>query len=749
MSIYWSLVCVLVVCSAASSAAAQKSNRTKTSLWLTLSGEQPLVIARGGFSGLFADSSSVAYQLAGLVSLPSVIFWCDVQLTKDGVGICSPDLRLENNTNIASVFKDKINTYIVNGESKQGWFSNDFTLNELASVYLLQGIPSRSNRFDGNLYEILTVDDVATKLSPPGLWLNIQHDAFFTQRNLSMRSFVISTFKTTIVSYVSSPEVNFLRSLIKLKPSFTKLVFRFLGPDDVEPTLNQTYSSLLSNLTFIKTFASGILVPKAYIWPVDARLYLQPHTSLVTDAHKAGLEVFGADFASDVPFAYNYSYNPVEEYLKFIDNRIFSVDGVVSDFPITPSEAIGCYSHIAKNASGQELLVISSEGDSGDYPGCTNLAYRAAISTGVDILDCPVQMTKDRVPICLGSINLIDRTNAAQTPFINLAQSISDLDIKNGIFTFGLTWSEVQSLTPAITNPYTEYNLLRNPTFRSVGSLMTLSQFLDLANNSSSVSGVLISIENAAYLAQKQGLGVVDAVLDTLKNFTTDKKVMIQSTNSSVLTKFKQESKYELVYKVDEDIRDADNSTIRDIKTFASSVVVSKDSVFPVNELYLTTMTDIVQRLHLFHFHVYVQLFRNEFVSQAWDFFSDINVEINTFFQSAEIDGVISEFPGTVAKYKKNKCLGLGKKTPQYASPVQPGGLMQLMTPGYLPPAEAPNPVLTLDDVAESPLPPVSKKPSSNGTTPAPSSPPSGQPKLSTHALVLYFTLLLATLSLI
>lgn len=174
-----------------------------------------------------------------------------------------------------------------------------------------------------------------------------QHDAFFTQQNLSMRSFVLSVFKTAIVGYVSSPEVNFLKSLVARLPSGTKLIFRFLGQNEVEPSTNQTYGTLLSNLTFIKTFASGILVPKSYIWPVDASLYLLPHTTLVSDAHKEGLEVFASDFANDVPFAYDFSYDPLAESLSFIDNGNFTVDGMLSDFPITQSEAIGkLFSHL-------------------------------------------------------------------------------------------------------------------------------------------------------------------------------------------------------------------------------------------------------------------------------------------------------------------------------------------------------------------------------------------------------------------
>ncbi|KAA8523598.1 hypothetical protein F0562_010021 [Nyssa sinensis] len=174
-------------------------------------------------------------------------------------------------------------------------------------------------------------------------------------------------------------------------------------------------------------------------------------------------------------------HNPVAEYLSFVDNGIFSVDGVLSDFPITPSEAIDCFSHISKNGSGQaKPLVISYRGASGDYPGCTDLAYGQAISD--------------------------DSTTVAQSIFSNFTTTIPELQASNGIFTFSLTWSQIQSLTPAISNPYSIYRLYRNPRFRNAGKLMTLSEFLALTKNASSLSGVLINIENAAYLGGKTGI---------------------------------------------------------------------------------------------------------------------------------------------------------------------------------------------------------------------------------------------------
>ncbi|XP_043691000.1 glycerophosphodiester phosphodiesterase GDPDL4-like isoform X2 [Telopea speciosissima] len=742
MPILRSLLLLLVLHSALLVSA--KRSKATTSLWQTLSGNAPLVVARGGFSGMFPDSSYGAYSLALMTSLSDVILWCDVQLTKDGAGICFPSLNLANSSSILNFFRNS------------SVYSVDYTLNDLFNVSLTQGIYSRTNKFDGNMYSILTVEDVVSQFKPPGLWLNIQNDGFFRQHNLSMRSFVLSVSKRVIVNYVSSPEVGFLSSIASRIGTKTKLVFRFLEKDDTEPSTNQTYGSLLSNLTFVKTFASGILVPKAYIWPVN-NLYLQSPTSVVSDAHNEGLEVFASDFANDAVLSYNYSYDPVAEYLSFIDNGNFSVDGVLSDFPITPSEAIDCFSHISKNGTGQAPpVVITHNGASGVYPGCTNVAYQQAVKDGADVIDCSVQMTSDGIPICLGSINLIEGTAVAQSPYSNRSARIPELQKTPGIFTFSLTWKEIQALSPAISNPYLDYRLYRYPAHRNQGNLFSLDDFLTFAKTNP-LSGVLISVENAAYLAEYQGLSVIDAVFDSLDksgyNNQTIQKVMIQSTNSSVLKVFKEKTSYELVYQVDETIRDALNSSIEGIKGFAHSVSLTKETIFPENQaLFLTGATEIVKKLQSYKISVYVNLFTNEFVSQAWDFFSDPMVEINTFVSSANIDGVVTEFPGTAISYRKNKCLNMGNNRPSYMSPVQPAGLLQVITTPYLPPAEAPNPVLTDADVIEPPLPSlVQKKPTSEAGGPATSPTaairaPNGQPRNASSFFLSYFVVLLAFL---
>ncbi|XP_008227060.1 PREDICTED: glycerophosphodiester phosphodiesterase GDPDL3 [Prunus mume] len=744
------VVLALLLHSVVALVSAKGSN--STSQWQTLSGDAPLVIARGGFSGLFPGFSTAAFNLALVTSVPDVVLWCDVQLTRDGAGICFPDLLLNNNSDIEAVFPKKDKTYLVNGVSTRGWFTVDYTFNDLASVFVTQGVYSRTNKFDGNSYPISTVEDVAM-LKPPGLWLNVQHDIFFSQHNLSMRNYVLSVSRKVVVNYISSPEVAFLNSIkARVSPSTTKLVFQFLGQDDTEPSTKQTYGSLLKNLTYIKTFASGILIPKIYIWPVTKDLYLEPHTSIVLDAHKAGLTVFASDFVNDVPLAYNYSYDPVSEYLNFVDNDDFSVDGVLSDFPITPSEAIDCFAHLGKNTSGQaKPLVISKYGASGDFPSCTDLAYLKAIADGVDVLDCPVQISKDGIPFCSSNINLIDSTTVAQSSFSNLTTVIPEIKAGSGIYTFSLTWENIKSLTPIISNPWSSYTLFRSPRNKNAGKYLTLSDFLTLAQKSSSLSGVLIGIEHAPYLAEEQGLSVTDTVIAALRKAGFDNRtapdVKIQSTNSSVLMKFKEKTNYELVYKIEEDIGDALSSTIEDIKKFADSVVINKASIFPQTQAFVARVTHVVPELQAAKLQVYVELFSNEFVSQAWDFFSDPTVEINSFATGVNIDGVITDFPKTAARYKRNRCLS-EKVLPNYMSPIQGASLIQVVTSDYLPPAEAPNPPLTASDVIEPPLPSVESAPApgptGNSTVGAPP-PPNRQPKIAAGFFLSSLAMLIAT----
>ncbi|TVU15632.1 hypothetical protein EJB05_39162, partial [Eragrostis curvula] len=102
--------------------------------WNTLHGNAPIVIAQGGFSGLFPDSSDMAYEFAAKWT-PDSVLYCDLRLTKDGNGICLPYLDMGNCTTISTLYPLEKKSYVVNGVPTWGWFSVDYTTAQLRHVY--------------------------------------------------------------------------------------------------------------------------------------------------------------------------------------------------------------------------------------------------------------------------------------------------------------------------------------------------------------------------------------------------------------------------------------------------------------------------------------------------------------------------------------------------------------------------------------------------------------------------------------
>ncbi|KAG0491371.1 hypothetical protein HPP92_004769 [Vanilla planifolia] len=642
-------------------------------------------------------------------SLQDVVLFCDLQLTKDGVGICKTDLRLDNSTNIASVFPKRGNTYQVNGQQVRGWFSVDFTADELFSnVTLVQNIYSRPSVFDGSM-PMSTIDDVQG-LRPPRFWLNMQYSTFFKEHKLDALDFI--NLATDIrFDFISSPEIGFLKGLdvrsMKTKP---KLIFQFLKRDLMEPTTKKSYGDLLKDLANVKTFASGILVPKDLIWPVDNNGYLEPYSTLVPDAHELGLEVYVSGFANDIPGSYNSSYDPVFEYLQFIENSKFSVDGVLTDFPSTASEAIACFAHNQNNALSNkgQPLVITHNGASGIYPGCTDLAYKQAVDDGADIIDCSVQMSKDGVAFCLDSADLAGSTTAMPS-FVSRSTTIPEVQNSTGIFSFELTWTEIQTLKPNLLSPHSKLGLLRNPVAKNMGKLLTLPEFLDLAKNST-VPGIMINIQNAAYLASKKGLGVVDAVSSALANASYDKgatkRVLIQSDDSSVLSAFKNPS-FERVLLIPEQVGETAKPTTDEIKQFADAVNVIRSTLMAHSGAFISHFTHVASEMQEANISVYVSVLRNEFTTIAYDFFSDPTVEIASFVTGVGVDGIVTEFPATARAYLRSPCSNPDAKLTYTILPVEPGSITELAEPEALPPAQSPAPPLQPADVVDPPLPPV------------------------------------------
>ncbi|KAL5698870.1 hypothetical protein ACHQM5_029850 [Ranunculus cassubicifolius] len=688
--------------------------------WPTLAGDSPLVIARGGFSGLFPESSQEAYNMA---IQQSDMLYCDLQVTKDGFGYCQRDIRLDNSTSIKDVFKRGEKTYDVNGKKVQGWFALDYTDKQINSgVALIQNIFSRPYMFD-KMFPLTNVLNLAFFKVP--IWLNVPYDMFYKQHNVDVQGYV-SKLKGVDIGFISSPEIGFLKAIGGKMVKAPKLVFEFLDVKEVEPTTKKEYGELVKDLVSIKAFASGILVPKQYIWPVDAKQMLMPHTTLVADAHKLGLEVYASGFANDMPGSLNYSYDPIAEYLKFVDNPDFAVDGVLTDFPATASEAIFCFAHNKTIKPAKGPLIISKNGASSIYPPSTNLAYEQAVEDGADIIDCAVQLSKDGVAFCMPEPDLISSTSA-QTTFMPRAALIPEIQKDNGIFSFDLTASEIQSLAPVLTIPDETDKLPRHPENKNKGKIITLSEFLDIAK-AKAVSGIMIDIENAPYLASKKGFSVTDIVSNALANATFDKQVTqqvyIQSDDTSVLSYFKNATNYKKVLDIKEQIGTVENQTLDEIKKFADVVIVRRGSLYGDTPMGLSTIpTDVVDKMHSANISVFVAELRNEYTTIPFDFFADPYVEIATYINGYGVDGLITDYPAASSAYKRSPCSKPNISPPATILPVEPGSFLQTFADNATAPSQAPKPTLGPKDIEDPPLPPVldtsTKSPAEGPTGPA------------------------------
>ena len=169
-------------------------------------------------------------------------------------------------------------------------------------------------------------------------------------------------------------------------------------------------------------------------------------------------------------------------------------------------------------------------------------------------------------------------------------------------------------------------------------------------------------LQNAAFLAKSLGIDIVDSVNAALNaagyDNQTAKGVLIQSKDSAVLVKLKQQkTKCKLVYTLPLGIGEVSTSSLEAVKKFADTVVVDRNSVFTSSSSFIIRQNSLMKDLQSAGLAVYTQVFRNEFVSQPWDFLSDKTVEINYYFQSFNLTGVITDFPKTVRRYKSKSHL--------------------------------------------------------------------------------------------
>jgi len=352
----------------------------------TLDGQQPLVVAHRGASGYIPEETLEAYARA--IELGADMIEMDLVSTKDGVLITRHDPNLAISTDVAkhAEFAARKKTIQVDGETQTGWFSDDFTLAEIKRLGAISTDAERPQQFNGQ-YKIPTFQEVIELAKAKsretgrtiGIYPETKNPTYFRDLGMPMEDKLIAMLEAagwnsrTAPVLVQSFEPGSLKYM-KSKGLKTRLIQLIDGDGIDMKTGAMTYAVPVdrpyewtkagdkrnfdvmvtpAGLAEIKTYADGIGPWKRYIVSIkgtigadgkpvdinrdgkinDADATSMAPTSLIADAHKAGLFVHPFTFRNESRrLAIDYKGDGKNEYLVFYR---LGVDGVFTDFTDT------------------------------------------------------------------------------------------------------------------------------------------------------------------------------------------------------------------------------------------------------------------------------------------------------------------------------------------------------------------------------------------------------------------------------
>lgn len=68
------------------------------------------------------------------MSLPNSVMYCDVQLTRDNLGVCVSGVNIDLSTTAAMAYPKGEKTFKVNGQDVRGWYALDYNLEDLKNT---------------------------------------------------------------------------------------------------------------------------------------------------------------------------------------------------------------------------------------------------------------------------------------------------------------------------------------------------------------------------------------------------------------------------------------------------------------------------------------------------------------------------------------------------------------------------------------------------------------------------------------
>ena len=319
----------------------------------------PLVIGHRGASAYRPEHTLAAYQLA--IDMGADYIEPDLVSTKDRVLVARHENEISTTTDVAQrpEFAARRKTRMIDGVSVTGWFTEDFTLAELKTLRAIERLPAlrpANTAFDG-LYEVPTLQEVIdlAKREGVGIYPETKHPTYHDSVGLSLEEPLVRILRANGLDrrdapvFVQSFEVSNLQELDRqLKVNIVQLANSSGAPYDFTVKGDpRTYADLVTptGLRWVARYADGLGPNKDLIVPrVQNRL--QTPTTLVENAHRAGLEVHPWTFRPEnefLPEDFREGNAASPEYRRTRGNqpaelKLFyklGVDGVFADNPDT------------------------------------------------------------------------------------------------------------------------------------------------------------------------------------------------------------------------------------------------------------------------------------------------------------------------------------------------------------------------------------------------------------------------------
>jgi glycerophosphoryl diester phosphodiesterase len=333
--------------SGASSAPARQS---------ALGRHKPIIIAHRGASAYRPEESRSAYLLA--IEMGADYIEPDIVSTKDHILVARHDNWLNDTTDVAShpEFAGLKKTKTIDGVQRTDWFTEDFTYAQLETLRLKERLPdlrAGSSAFDG-VDRIASLDQVLqiAKDHHVGVYPETKHPTYFRGIGLPLEDELLKDlarygFKGRDDKvFIQSFETSNLRALSKkTKIRLIQLIDAQGAPYDfVVDHDPRTYSDLIkpAGLRDVAGYAYGIGPALTRIIPVDSGNHVQPPTTLVSDAHRAGLAVhpwtvrpennfLPVEYRQGDPASPNFLRAQGDASRQLADFYRLGVDGIFSD----------------------------------------------------------------------------------------------------------------------------------------------------------------------------------------------------------------------------------------------------------------------------------------------------------------------------------------------------------------------------------------------------------------------------------